>query len=82
VAESPPLAAGVYGVQTAGGASLLVVNPSLELLPRRPTVRAGDYGTNAAAGERPRARDLPVLFALAIVAFCVEWVVRRRAGLR
>ncbi|MGQ0646260.1 MAG: hypothetical protein ACT4P7_01745 [Gemmatimonadaceae bacterium] len=81
-AESKPLPPGVYDVQTAGGNSLLVVNASQELLPRRPTVRSGAYGTRAASGERPRARDLPLLFALAIVAFCGEWIVRRRAGLR
>jgi hypothetical protein len=81
-AESRPLAPGVYDVQAAGGTSLLVVNPSRELLPRRPTVQAGDHGSLAVAGERPRARDLPILFALAIVAFCGEWIVRRRAGLR
>ena len=81
-AESPGLVPGVYDVQTAGGASLLVVNPSQELLPRRPTVRSGDYGSRNATTERPRARDWPWLFALAIAAFCAEWVVRRRAGLR
>ena len=81
-AESPPLPVGAYDVRTAGGSSLLVVNPSQELLPRRPTVRAGAYGSRAAAGEQPRARDLPLLFALAVAAFCAEWIVRRRAGLR
>ncbi|MCC6319219.1 MAG: hypothetical protein IT361_16215 [Gemmatimonadaceae bacterium] len=81
-AESAPLPVGTYDVQAAGGASLLVVNPSSELLPRRPTVRAGNYGTRAASGERPRARDLPILFALAIAAFCLEWIIRRRSGLR
>lgn len=81
-ADSPPLAPGAYDVKTAGGNSLLVVNPSQELLPRRPTVRAGAYGTRAVTGERPRARDIPILFAVAIAAFCLEWIVRRRAGLR
>jgi hypothetical protein len=82
ITESGPLAEGTYDVQTAGGASLLVVNPSSELIPRPRTVREGAYGSAVAAGAAPRARDWPWLFGLALVAFCVEWVVRRRAGLR
>jgi hypothetical protein len=80
--ESPPLAQGVYSVTTRGGASLLVVNPSTELLPRRPTVRSGTYGTRPARGERPRAQDYSWLFGAALVALCTEWVLRRRVGLR
>jgi hypothetical protein len=82
VADSPPLAAGVYDVTTPGGASLLVVNPSRELLPRRPTVRAGSYGSSEVTGARPRARDFPWIFVLAVAALCAEWVLRRRSGLR
>lgn len=81
-AESPALAPGVYNVTTRGGASLLVVNPSSELLPRRPTVRSGIYGTRPARGERPRAQDYSWLFGAALVALCTEWVLRRRVGLR
>ncbi len=73
---------GVYDVQTPGGRSLLVVNPSPELLPRRRTVQDGALGTGTAAGEAPRARDGSWLFALALVALCAEWLVRRRIGLR
>jgi len=73
---------GVYDVQTPGGRSLLVVNPSPELLPRRRTVQDGPLGTGAAAGEAPRARDGSWLFALALVALCAEWLLRRRIGLR
>lgn len=80
--ESPSLATGIYDVTTRGGASLLVVNPSSELLPRRPTVRSGTYGTRAAKGERPRAQDYSWLFAAALIALCTEWVLRRRVGLR
>ena len=80
--ESPPLPPGVYDVTARGGTSLLVVNPSSELLPRRPTVRAGAYGSRAATGERPRAQDQSWLFAIALLALCTEWVLRRRAGLR
>ena len=37
-AESPPGRAGIYDVTSKGGASVLVVNASAEVLPRRPTV--------------------------------------------
>ncbi|MBL8960523.1 MAG: hypothetical protein JNJ98_11770, partial [Gemmatimonadetes bacterium] len=82
VIETPPLAPGVYDVSTPGGTSLLVVNPSAELLPRRPTVASGPVGSGEARGESRRARDLPWLFVLAVLALCVEWVLRRGAGLR
>lgn len=75
-------APGVYDVRTAGGVSLLVVNPSAELLPRRRTVQAGAIGNGATLGEAPRARDVSWLFALALVALCAEWLLRRRIGLR
>jgi hypothetical protein len=81
-AESAPLAAGVYDVTTVGGRSVLVVNPSAALLPKRPTVQTGSYGTRAATGERPRARDQSWLFAAALMALCGEWILRRRVGLR
>ncbi len=62
--------------------SLLAVNPSAELIPVRPTVRSGTFGSRPVSGESPRARDYSWLFALAIGALCTEWVLRRRAGLR
>lgn len=77
---APPV--GVYDVQTAGGSSLLIVNPSAELLPRRRTVQDGAIGAGAARGEAPRARDASWLFALALLALCAEWLLRRRMGLR
>ena len=79
-AIAPP--PGVYDVRTAGGTSLLVVNPSAELLPRRRTVQSGAIGTGATLGEAPRARDVSWLFAIALVALCAEWLLRRRIGLR
>lgn len=82
VTDSPPLAEGVYEARTAGGVSLLIVNPSAELLPRRPTVQTGAYGGSAVSGERSHARDFPWLFVLAVAALCGEWTLRRRAGLR
>ncbi len=82
VIETPPLEPGVYDVSTKGGSSLLVVNPSSELLPRRPTVASGAVGSGEARGERRQARDFPWLFVLAVAALCAEWILRRRAGLR
>lgn len=80
--ESPPMEPGVYNVTTTGGNSLLVVNSSSELIPRRPTVREGSYGTRAAPGEQPRAQDYSWLFGAALLALCGEWILRRRVGLR
>ena len=82
VVETPPLAAGVYDVRAPGGASLLVVNPSREWLPRPATVRSGRVGGAAAAGTAPGLRSLGWIYLLAVLAFCAEWIVRRRAGLR
>lgn len=78
-ASPPP---GVYDVRTPGGASLLVVNPSAELLPRRRTVQEGAIGSGTTHGEAPRARDVSWLFAAALLALCAEWLTRRRIGLR
>jgi hypothetical protein len=82
VAESGGLAAGVYDVAVSGGAALLVVNRSRELLPRAPTVQSGNIGEAAAAGERPRLRDKGWPLVLALAALCAEWLLRRRSGLR
>lgn len=82
IAESPPLVAGVYDVQMEGGRTLLPVNVSRELLPRRATVRSGAVGGASVAGEAPSARDFGWLLALAVVLLCAEWLLRRRAGLR
>jgi hypothetical protein len=82
MAESAPLAAGVYDISVNGGAALLVVNRSRELLPRFPTVQSGNIGEAAAAGERPRLRDKGWPLVLALAALCAEWLLRRRSGLR
>jgi hypothetical protein len=81
-AESAPREPGVYDVTTRGGAALLVVNPSAELLPRRPTVSEGDIGAGVAFAEAPRLRTIGWVFLVVIVAFCVEWILRRNLGLR
>jgi hypothetical protein len=82
VTTSGALAAGVYDVASPGGASLLVVNASRELLPQRPTVRAGRVGGGASRGDVPGLRTLGWVFAAALALLCVEWLLRRRAGLR
>ena len=82
VAESDPLPAGVYDVQVTGGASVLVVNASRELLPREPTVRSGAIGRSAALAERHRLRDHGWAYMLLIALLCAEWLLRRRWGMR
>lgn len=82
VAESPPLPPGLYDATMPGGSAVLAVNASRELVPRRPTVRAGQVGGAPAQGEAPRLRELGWVYALAIGALCVEWMLRRRAGMR
>lgn len=81
-AESPPLAAGVYTATVRGGSSALVVNPTAELLPRRPSVREGPVGSGLVLTEAPRLRGIGWIFATVIVALCLEWILRRRLGLR
>ena len=82
IAESPPLVAGMYDVQMEGGRTLLAVNVSRELLPRRASVRSGAVGGASVAGEAPTARDYTWLLAAAVLLLCAEWLLRRRAGLR
>jgi hypothetical protein len=82
VAESRPLAPGVYDVQAPGGTAVLAVNAARELLPRRPTLRAGPVGSAPAADLTPRLRDLGWVYGLALLLLCAEWLLRRRVGLR
>jgi hypothetical protein len=82
VTESPALSPGVYDVRAQGGSSVLVVNPSRELVPRQPAVRAGRVGTAARPSDAPGLRSKAWAFALAAVLLCGEWVLRRRIGLR
>ena len=82
VAESEPLAAGVYDLDVAGERGVLVVNVSRELLPRVPTVRSGATAERTPAGEQPRLRDRGWPYMLALAALCAEWLLRRRLGLR
>ena len=82
VTETPAMAPGVYDVSAAGGGSVLVVNPSRELVPRQPTVRAGRVGDAPRPGEAPPLRGKAWAYVLAAVLLCGEWVLRRRLGMR
>jgi hypothetical protein len=82
MAETAPLAPGVYDIEAAGGRSLLVVNASAELLPRRPTLAAGAIGAAAAKGAAPGARDAGWFYLVALLALAAEWLLRRRLGMR
>jgi len=82
VVESPPVAPGIYDVRTANGSSVLVVNVSTELLPRRPTVQSGGIGGRPSLTDAPLARELGWLYAVAVLALCAEWLLRRRVGMR
>jgi hypothetical protein len=82
IAESPPLAPGVYDVRMSGGSAVLVVNASREMIPRRPTVRAGMVGGSAPLGEPPSLPELGWPYVLVVLLLCAEWIGRRREGLR
>ncbi|HUF27144.1 MAG TPA: hypothetical protein VMM18_09220 [Gemmatimonadaceae bacterium] len=82
VAETPPLAPGVYEANAAGARTVVAVNQSREWLPRQPTVRAGEVGRGAPPGAAPALRSRWWAYALVLLVLCVEWVARRRLGLR
>jgi hypothetical protein len=82
ITTSPPLAAGVYRVSMPGGAALLAVNASRELIPRRPGVSEGRVGAARHASNAPQLRDSGLPFLLVVLALCAEWLLRRRRGRR
>lgn len=82
VAQTDPMAPGVYDVRVTGGAAVLVVNSSRELLPRGLAVKAGPVGGATAFGDQPRLRDRWWSYVLLIAALCAEWLLRRKRGLR
>src|SRR5688500_3819136 len=82
VVESAPLPPGVYDVRSANGTSVLVVNQSAELLPRRPTVQSGRIGGRPSLADAPLARELGWLYVVAVLGLCAEWLLRRRVGMR
>ena len=82
IVESAPLAAGIYDATVRGGSALLAVNASREWIPRAPRVQSGAVRGAIAADAAPRLRTAGWAYALAIVMLCVEWVLRRRRGMR
>jgi hypothetical protein len=81
IVASAPRAQGVYDVQTQGGPAVLAINPSRELYPRR-AVKSGAVGRGGSLSDVPRLRSMGWVYAVVIIALCVEWLVRRRLGLR
>ncbi|MBC7672949.1 MAG: hypothetical protein H7247_11065 [Polaromonas sp.] len=82
VAETAPLPAGLYEVTTTGGSSLLAVNQSREMVPRRSALRSGAVGGEPAVGDAPALREQGWMYLLVVLLLCTEWLLRRRAGLR
>ncbi|MBM4194261.1 MAG: hypothetical protein FJ202_07790 [Gemmatimonadetes bacterium] len=82
IAETAPLAPGVYQTRIGATEGLLAVNESREWVPRRPSVRSGSIGSGIPAGRAPGARTAWWLAALALAALCAEWILRRKIGLR
>jgi hypothetical protein len=84
IVETPPLAAGLYDVTTHGGSALLAVNASREWLPRPPRVSNGVVRGPVSADSAPRLRAgaWGWAYTLTILLLCVEWILRRRRGMR
>jgi hypothetical protein len=84
IKETPALSPGVYDVIVPGGRTTLVVNAAAELLPTRPRLQSSSVGRRARTDDAPHARGFKsgALFVLLIVLLCLEWIARRRAGLR
>ena len=72
----------IYEATTAGGTSILAVNPSREFVPRRATVASGAVGGEPALGAAPVLREQTWIYVLVVLLLCAEWLVRRRVGLR
>lgn len=70
-----------YRAGPADSGTVVVEEYSAEFLPLPRSVRAQESGRVTPAPRRP-VRDLPWLFAIPLLAWCVEWWTRRRAGLR
>ena len=80
--SSRALPAGRYVAEVPGGRVALIVNESREWLPGASTAK-GDTPTSASApvrGEPLRGKLWP--YAAAIALLCIEWLLRRRIGLR
>jgi hypothetical protein len=82
VATSPSLPAGIYEVRMPAGRALLAVNPAREWVPRAPRVASRAIRGTPAAERAPGLRRQGLAYAAVILALCLEWVLRRRRGLR
>jgi hypothetical protein len=82
ITESPPLHPGLYSATVRGGSTMLAVNNSPELLPHAPRVASGAVGGGSSLETAPRLRNAGWAYALLLLLLCVEWVVRRRMGMR
>lgn len=82
IAESPPLPPGLYTATVRGGTTMLAVNNSPEWLPRAPRVKPGAIGGGAATDTAPHLRSAGWAYVLLLLLLCMEWVVRRRIGMR
>jgi hypothetical protein len=70
-----------YRLGGGGGGTVAVETYSDEWLPA-PTVLADHPGRPSHSPGRTSARDWPWLFAVLVLALTVEWMARRRLGLR
>ena len=77
------LATGTWRYRLEGGTQGLVAveQYSDELLPRAASI-ASKAGSAVTGNARTSARDWAWLFGLAVLGLCVEWLVRRKLGLR
>lgn len=83
VVETKALPAGIYDVSARGGSLVLPVNPSREWVPRAPTVPASERTRGPlSADAAPRIQGAGWAYAVAILLLCIEWILRRRRGLR
>jgi hypothetical protein len=81
LASMPALSAGVWRGTVDGVPVLIPVSAAKEWLPRAPTVRSGVLNGEAAPVRRS-ARTLQWLYLAGVLLLAVEWLLRRRAGLR
>jgi len=82
VAQSPPLAAGLYDVTMPGGRTVLAVNPSSEWVPRASPTASRTVPGTPAAEQAPGIRRAGWAYLAVVLALCAEWILRRRRGLR
>jgi hypothetical protein len=70
-----------YRLEGGGEGLVAVEQYSTELLPHQPTL-ASKPGRSTSGAARTAARDWIWLFAVAVLALCAEWLLRRKLGLR